>query len=98
MSTNTKILQIVNGPSSHEIVDAFKYAFHQFEPKVKFTIILDGQKTEVKVKILGIEHEGGGGYSYNITGEVRPNDDFEQSVKIYFNTKSREGHVIVTEK
>ena len=75
---NTKVYQIVNGPSKDRLIDAFKYAYDKkSEIPLDFHVVLRQEsersfvlmKTE-EFRILSLQHEDGSGVSFNIVGYV----------------------------
>lgn len=73
---NTKVYQVINGPSRDRLVEAFKYAYDEkTEVPVDFGVVFRqvSERSFVLLKtkdfrILSLQHEDGSGQSFNIEG------------------------------
>ena len=91
---------IINGPSSHRLIDAFKYAYDRENPhKVSFSM-LEGETGPVtrKVTITMLEHEDGSGNSFLFKGHmgILPYESrFSTGYKVsgWYNTKTNKGYI-----
>ena len=103
MST-IKPLCIANGPSKDRLFDSMKYQYEDSSIESNFRFSLDqDDKNAIKVrnlKIVGIQHEDGSGYSFNLEGVC--DADLENSsitvyspyrFKAYYSARTRKGHI-----
>ena len=117
MNTNGRSYDIVNGPSRDMLFDAFKYAYDKNAAvTVQFDIALGYVNSNSGIgyyrmkskdfKIVGIEHEDGSGFSFNLRGycsadtRFRARDVVEYTTykfKAYYNAKTRKGYIALTE-
>lgn len=107
-----RIFDIVNGPGRDALFDAYKYAYDdkthihiEFAVAIGYTTPVDDPGCAYvpmdieDIKIRGIEHEDGSGYSFNLHGWCKADLGHgsknaglkSYKFKAYYNAKTREG-------
>ena len=89
---DTKKLQIANGPKRNELFSSFEATYNGGEP-VDFVVMIDGTMAVLKVSLVALEYESGGGESFNLRGYTLPGG---YRVSAYYNAATKGGHMELT--